>query len=660
MKYYVRFLWVIFLLLWSNHALKSLSTGFQAQSVYKIQVASFLSEYPAADIQKELDLQIPLSIHYINGRYKYCVGEYATFEEAAADLPNVPVSGAYVVRIPQSQVKAKPVTAQTTEVNAEQQAVSQQTIKTQKVTDTIYVIQIAASKVFIQPDNIRRKVGVANQVKYFTRDGWYKYYFGRFNSSDEAASKLSQLVVKGFVTYITETREVAVATQPEKATGEIATKTLQTQQKPSDTTGVARQEQRAYPLSKTGIQELYSLKIHDADSLFNLDQLLVARKLYREALVLSPEKNYPKEQIKEIDSRLKTQKSRPLFSRIPTITYIILVIILIMIVVLIITLILRTRRQRRERHDQVLRQEYQDSVTEYLFDEKAGKPANLQQADSSQKKQILIDEIMQLYANLSGEISNRLRELYMELGLDNESVKKTKSPQWHVKAKGFRELAQMNIKTVNEEIERCLNSSNDVLRMEAQLAMVRLNYEDPFSFLDKLEKPFTSWEQLHVYEMIQRYQIPVPDFTRWFNTGNITVLIFCIRMIRAFKQSQAYERLLPLLTHANDEIREEAIITLGELRNDAALPIFRERYVHESEKNKVLILQSMSKIPDESNIEFLRSVLEPSNKLRIEAADALARIESFGVRGIETILKRSDEDLQAVARHILDSKIHRR
>ena len=87
-----------------------------------------------------------------------------------------------------------------------------------------------------------------------------------------------------------------------------------------------------------------------------------------------------------------------------------------------------------------------------------------------------------------------------------------------------------------------------------------------------------------------------------------------------------------------------------------SLPKLRDKYITEDQNGKLLILQAMSKMPEEENIDFLQAVLEPSNALRLEAAEALSRIESFGVKGIETILRRSDDDLQAVARHILDSK----
>jgi len=634
--------YIIFLLLGSVFFLLS-GSPIQEKVVYKIQIASFLTEYPPEEIRKDLELTQPLTVHYQNGRFKYCIGNYNSFEEATADLANVRVDGAYVVRIPVSAsdvVVSQPLTEQSSGTTG--QAVTQPTIT---VMDTVWTIQLAASKVFLQPDAVQRKAGIADEVRYFTKDGWYKYITGRFNSQEAAVARLNQLQVNGFVTY-----ELAARTVVAPATSEPAV-TEQT---------VSGDTLSRLPVTAEDLNELYSQKIREANAAFDREEWLVARKLYREALVLSPEKNLPKDKMDEIDSILKKENSKLIARNIPNITYLIVILIVVMILVLTITLILRTRRQRSQRREQSDRQSYQDSITEYLFDENARQPDNLRRADSPQKKQLLIDEIMQLYANLSGEISNRLRELYIDLGLDNESVQKTKSPQWHIRAKGFRELAQMNVKTVNDEIERCLNSPNDVLRMEAQLAMVRLNYEDPFSFLDKLDKAFTAWEQLHVYEMIQRYQIPVPDFTRWIHSRNLSIVVFCIRMIRAFKQADSIKTILPLLTHSNPEIREETIVTLGDLQNIEILPVLKERYNHESEDARVLIIKAMSKIPDESNIEFLRGILEPSNELRLEAADALARIESFGVRGIETILKRSDEDLQAVARHILDNKIQRR
>jgi len=527
--------------------------------------------------------------------------------------------------------------------------------------EKIFAVQIQASKVFIAPETFRNRFGLAEEVRYFKKDGWYKYVVGRYNTENDAKNLLNKLANRGFfiTSYLDTVATAAVAQQKPTGVEKRDTLAADTTGAPKDTTVITQADTLAVKDTVSLVQSEYNKKIAEANAAFAEEKYEQARKLYKEASLLMPDKNYPIDQVYEIDNILEQQKIRPALNKMKYFLYGSIGFIVIMISVLVLILILRTRRQKLDKQKQQLKEQYQDSITEYLFSEDGGQPDNLKEADTTRKKQILIDEIMQLYANLSGEISNKLRELYLDLGLENESVQKTRSPQWHIRAKGFRELAQMNIQTVNDEIELCLNSSNDILRMEAQLAMIRLNYEDPFSFLDKLDQYFTSWEQLHVFEMIQRYQIAVPDFSRWLTSSNESIIVFAIRMIRAFKQENTFHQLVPFLQHHNYEIREETFMTLGDLGNVEALELLKDRYGYETQPGRVQILKAIGKIPDESNIEFLRSVLEPSSELRLEAADALARIETFGIKGIETILRRSDEDLQAVARHILDNKISR-
>ncbi|MBT7094013.1 MAG: hypothetical protein HN936_12255 [Bacteroidetes bacterium] len=626
----------------------------QATDIYKIQVASHANQVSNERVQSDLGLNQPVTMHYIGGRYKYFVGRYNSWAAANSHIGEVPVQGAYVVKVP--------FTSQTeSEDPVVQDPVREETVpktvptETGVVEEMTYRIQLAASRTYIRPEYFREKFDLQQNVDYFREEGYYKYVIGDYQSLDaaEEAINLMRLSGKAFAVLAPIERTVIKPVELSKVAQPEEDKTIEPQTAAGEQEGI----QADSDFDQKAVRDQYSRKIEEADSAFFVKEYLLARRHYSDARVLAPEKTYPRDRINEIDVLLKQERSQPLLDSIGALTIGIIIFIVILIAVVIFVLILRNRRKRVDVETEKVRDEYMDSVSEYLFDESGAEPANLRTANTQKKRQILIDEIMQLYANLSGEISNKLRELYLDLDLDNDSVKKTKSPQWHIRAKGFRELAQMNIKTVNDEIERCLNSDNDVLRMEAQLAMVRLNYESPFSFLDRLEKPFTAWEQLHVYEMIQRHQIPAPDFTRWLNSPNETVVLFCVRMIHAFKQVEATKRVVDLLGHKNKDIKNEAIITLGELNVLDVLPELKARYTKEDQTGKVLILQAMSKMPEESNVDFLTGILEPSNELRIEAADALARIESFGVRGIENILRRSDDDLQAVARHILDNKL---
>ena len=625
----------------------------QDRRVYKIQVASFPREYSIQRVKSDLGVTEDLSMHIINGRYKYFVGSYNSRAAATAYLPNVSVNGAWVVPIMISASEVDNLTEKKT-VN-EVSPVGQKILtedQPETLTEMVFRIQVAADRRFIDPDRIKREKGLLDyEVDYYFNNGWYKYNLGDFQTREQAESFLQTRSIGGWVVQAPIDRVVRVAPGEQEMRDSIKVATLTdtiVDQTLKDSLRIAGGIKR--------IQQEYMSLISAADSTFSIGNFTASKDYYIRASVVDPSKNYPKQRLNEIRKLEEENRVTVISGNIKVLIIGVIILIIIMISVLIVTLFLRSRRKIQQQRSEILKDEIQDSVTEYLFDEDTVKPEMLERIRSPKDKQELIDEIMQLYANLSGEISNKLRELYIDLGLDNESVTKTKSHQWHVRAKGFRELAQMNIQTVNEEIEKCLNSDNDILRMEAQLAMIRLNYEDPFSFLSKLEKPFTSWEQLHVYEMISRHQIKLPEFSEWLNSKNETIVVFSIRMIRVFKQAENYKKLFPLLEHSNKDIREETIITLGELQIYETLSVLKERYVVEEQDARVLILQAMSKMPEDANVDFLQGILEPSNALRLQAAEALSRIESFGVKGIETILRRSDDDLQAVARHILDSK----
>jgi len=97
--------------------------------------------------------------------------------------------------------------------------------------------------------------------------------------------------------------------------------------------------------------------------------------------------------------------------------------------------------------------------------------------------------------NLKGETEMKLMQLYRQLELDRDSLARARSRKWHKKIKGFRELAFVGIADGNDEMYRALNSRNEILRMEAQIALVRLSEKDHFEFLSQLKRPFSLWNR---------------------------------------------------------------------------------------------------------------------------------------------------------------------
>jgi hypothetical protein len=330
-----------------------------------------------------------------------------------------------------------------------------------------------------------------------------------------------------------------------------------------------------------------------------------------------------------------------------------------MLVLLLIILLNRRRMERREKLYQYLLENYQQLILDYLYGEEDIGMFN-KIASNSYRRQVLIDQMKDVAANLKGDSWNTLRALYIELGLANDSVNKAYARRWHLKIKGFRELAFMNIKDANDEIFKCLNSRNEILRMEAQIALVRLSDDRPFEFLHHMERPFSLWEQISLHELIVQHNIEVPLFNQWIDSKNETVVMFALRMIREFKQTETEDDVRRALEHQDEEVRNLAIRVAGDLKMKSTLGVMKRMYKKEDYSNSLEILRSMGKMPDEAFLGFLKLVLDKEDdvQLQIEATKAIENMGEAGIKELVKLMKAEYKNYNIIIRHVLDRRIY--
>ncbi|MFO7616113.1 MAG: HEAT repeat domain-containing protein [Bacteroidales bacterium] len=469
----------------------------------------------------------------------------------------------------------------------------------------VFRVQVASTKIQYSAERISSDLRIREPLAIHFVDGRYKYFVGTFDSEAEALGHLKQVGVEGaYVVELPKGLENLADT-----TRKIEPDSLAAEPAKEDTTGVAA-----------------------TDSIPAAD-------------VTAP----PAQEV----AAMEKEESAPTM-----LIYLAIALAALALLVFAVLLIARWLRKSSARRKEKARYRVKERLAEALLEQGQGEEGLPTGGMTHLEKQLLIEEIMKLYPNLSGEIGNKMRELYIGSGLRNESASKLQSLDWKVRAEGFRELAVLNVPVAIEEIERCLNSNNMILRTEARLALIRLDREDPWCFLSRMKKPFTEWEQLQVYELLHGGGVAVPDFGRWLDAANESVVIFCIRMARAFDQDESYRKLIPLLYHENPEIRKEVVMALGHFRKTESLPLLIERYGIENQENRIQVIQSIARIRSEDAANFLRGILDPEEELRIEAAEALAGLESVGLDGIEEILRKSEERLQAVGRHLLTKRLN--
>jgi hypothetical protein len=357
------------------------------------------------------------------------------------------------------------------------------------------------------------------------------------------------------------------------------------------------------------------------------------------------------------------------FDKSPVFVTILYVVILYSIITLIVLLIIilmnRNRLQREEKQRNYLKEVYQLKLMDYLFEEEKQDEVrnDLKEiAENRFDRQLLIDQMIDLSINLKGEIKETIKGLYLFLGLKEDSLRKVQSKKWHENVKGIRELAYMNIREASEKILEHLNSSNEIVRMEAQIAMVRLSDENPYHFLHFMEKPLAVWEQITLHELLIQHNLEIPAFREWFESENLSVVIFALEMTAWFKQVNSGESVIGLFEHENENVRNTAFRVCGEIELSSSLPAMEQVYEKETYKNKLEILTAFAKIPEERHLGFLKSVLDMEDdvQLQIQATKAMENTDEPGISMLIKLMKSKSEykNYQIIIRHVLDGRIY--
>ena len=218
----------------------------------------------------------------------------------------------------------------------------------------------------------------------------------------------------------------------------------------------------------------------------------------------------------------------------------------------------------------------------------------------------------------------------------------------------------MNIKDANDAILRALNSSNEILRMEAQIALVRLSDDNHFEFLSHLKTPFSLWEQITLHELIIQHNIPPPSFQKWLNSPNPTVVMFALRMIREFKQKDSEEKVKETLLHPDPSVRQLAVQVAGDLDMRSTLETMKHMYKNQDYNICLEIIKSMGKMPDISMMGFLKLVLDKEDdvQLQIEATKAIENNGEEGVKALVKLMKSEYKNYNIIIRHVLDRRIY--
>ncbi len=258
-------------------------------------------------------------------------------------------------------------------------------------------------------------------------------------------------------------------------------------------------------------------------------------------------------------------------------------------------------------------------------------------------KKILVEILLDLRKDVSGDTQNRLFKLYQDLGLEQDAYKKLESWRWEVVSKGILELTLMQVEDAYGFIIKFINDRRVTIRKQSEIATVSLKTGGIDYFLDTTQYKISEWQQLKLLDVLRNKEgFEPPRFNAWLTSTNTHVVLFALRLIQYYNQNDANASVIELIKHKNPQVRQQAIDCIKEFHVTSALPTLKGVFWKCSLDIKISVLGAIAELGCKEDIEFLESVLQNEGNFSVKskAVAAINRIvpESImPIKGIENI-----------------------
>ena len=317
-------------------------------------------------------------------------------------------------------------------------------------------------------------------------------------------------------------------------------------------------------------------------------------------------------------------------------------------VLLLITIFILIYLVRRRKHEKKL-EEWRDQLIGTLqrtifFEDDGNAPATIPLTFKTSRslkhpgfRQLLIDELIQGKKSLTGTAAANLVLLFNQLGLSRFSLQKLNSRRWHIKARGIQELAVMEQRQLVTRIYRLTNAHHELVRMEAQSAIVQLYGFEGLRFLDIINTPISEWQQITLLRLLARMPgIQPGKIANWLTSGNDSVRIFALKLVAEHHLHQLHDQVIPCLHHPHPDVRMQTVRCLKEIYTDATSDAMIQIYAAQNIHCRLAILDVLGAIGAPDNGIFLSQRLaEGDDLLKLGAARALIQMGDLGQKHLD-------------------------
>lgn len=276
-------------------------------------------------------------------------------------------------------------------------------------------------------------------------------------------------------------------------------------------------------------------------------------------------------------------------------------------------------------------------------------------------REALIDRLIHYRNNVGGSMGEQLRNLYIQLELDKDSLKKMKSRKWDKKVQALAELSNMNMSIADVTILPLTNSNNRELRAAARHAYIKLSKNEPFKFFDVVTEPLLLWDQVELFKIISTTDhIAIPNFAQWITySTNKTIVSFCLKLVVHYNQLSAVPAVVRLLDIKDHYLRADAINCLGKLKIEDVQEKLIHMYDSQPLNCRLEILKALGRISSGKHVDFLRQEFLHSTdfEVRKHAAKSLIR-NAWAAKGlIQELIDTATSENKLILKHCMNPLI---
>lgn len=295
-------------------------------------------------------------------------------------------------------------------------------------------------------------------------------------------------------------------------------------------------------------------------------------------------------------------------------------------------------RKKRTQHLQKIETAFADITSGYLYPLRH-EPFDLIEANRKFRKlgiipnkprnvQYLIDLMIRTQRSLLGKNYKQLEILYNQIPPYRVSANKLRSKKWYIKARGIREIYEMDQKKYIIEITKERNHENIYVRREAQIAMVVFLGWQSLRFLPFLKREMTLWQQIKIVEKLHDLY-PIANLKylrRGYNSDRPYAIELLMRIIRKFDLNEEVDYILRFIDSVKFDTRETAIYCISSFKlNEKQLNQLKYKMMNiPNSEQQIQLLKYIDGISEEVDLHFYKLLLYTGNDLiKLSTAEIL-------------------------------------